>query len=91
MERKINKKEKKQTKVSFPLKDLSIKTQKRKQEDQNKKTQRGEFRNSGPFERVSSASSEILDRRRARGFMMYFELYKYTWMYKIPELPSVHR
>lgn len=37
MERKINKKEKKQTKVSFPLKDLSIKTQKRKQEDQNKK------------------------------------------------------
>lgn len=85
MERKI-KKSKKQTKVSFPLKDLSIKTQKRKQEDQNKKTQRGEFRNSGAFE-----SSEILDRRRARGFMMYFELYKYTWMYKIPELPSVHR
>lgn len=22
---------------------------------------------------------------------MYFELYKYMWMYKIPELPSVHR
>lgn len=91
MERKIKKKEKSKQKSHFHLKILALKHKKRKQEDQNKKTQRGEFRNSGPFERVSSASSEILHRRRARGFMMYFELYKYTWMYKIPELSSVHR
>lgn len=78
MERKIKKKEKSKQKSHFHLKILALKHKKRKQEDQNKKTQRGEFRNSGAFE-----SSEILDRRRARGFMMYFELYKYTWMYTL--------
>lgn len=91
MERKINKKEKSKQKSHFHLKILALKHKNENKKTKTKKTQRGEFRNSGPFERVSSASSEILDRRRARGFMMYFELYKYTWMYKIPELPSVHR
>lgn len=42
-----------------------------------------------PFERVPSASSEILGRTVSTGVVLDFELYKYTWMYKIPLLPSV--
>lgn len=57
----------------------------------HKKAQRREFRNLNPFERVPSASSEILGRTVSTGVVLYFELYKYTWMYKIPVLPSVHR